>query len=174
MALSSLYRKTVISYFSSLWISRWTIEKISLFLSFYTNFCLLIHFRILTLKDLSGKPLPTALLNSQLTEQSERSLNSPVSHFSASSRGNNNMRSGLTSENVARYVLICIFFITDLEDTLWFLVKFLSKNPLIKIEVCFDGTKMWMFPVLRQKLDQAPNSIFQVCILSKENRLYID
>merc|ERR1739844_567963 len=55
--------------------------------------------RILTLKDLSGKPLPTSLL----TEQSERSLNSPVSHFSASSRGNNNMRSGLTSENVARF-----------------------------------------------------------------------
>ena len=55
--------------------------------------------RILTLKDLSGKPLPTSML---LTEQSERSLNSPVSHFSASSRGNNNMRSGLTSENVAR------------------------------------------------------------------------
>jgi len=52
--------------------------------------------RILTLKDLSGKPLPSSLL----TEQSERSLNSPVSHFSSSSRVRN---SGLTSENVARF-----------------------------------------------------------------------
>ena len=52
--------------------------------------------RILTLKDLSGKPLPTSLL----TEQSERSLNSPVSHFSSSSR---HMRGGLTSENLARF-----------------------------------------------------------------------
>ena len=55
--------------------------------------------RILTLKDLSGKPLPTSLL----TEQSERSLNSPVSHFSASSRGQPGMRGGLTSENLARF-----------------------------------------------------------------------
>ena len=36
--------------------------------------------RILTLKDLSGKPLP---MSSLLTEQSERSLNSPVSHVSS-------------------------------------------------------------------------------------------
>lgn len=55
--------------------------------------------RILTLKDLSGKPLPSILA---ATEQSERSLNSPVSHFSAGSR-NNIHRSGLTSENVARF-----------------------------------------------------------------------
>merc|ERR1712029_1292010 len=52
--------------------------------------------RILTLKDLSGKPLPTSLLS----EQSERSLNSPVSHFSSSSR---HMQGGLTSENLARF-----------------------------------------------------------------------
>ena len=58
--------------------------------------------RILTLKDLSGKPLPTSLL----TEQSERSLNSPVSHFSAASssgRRGHARTSGLTSENVARF-----------------------------------------------------------------------
>ena len=54
--------------------------------------------RILTLKDLSGKPLPTSLL----TEQSERSLNSPVSHVSSGSR-HGRLRGGLTSENVARF-----------------------------------------------------------------------
>ena len=54
--------------------------------------------RILTLKDLSGKPLPTSML---LTEQSERSLNSPVSHISSGSR--HRLRGGLTSENVARF-----------------------------------------------------------------------
>ncbi len=65
---------------------------------------------ILTLGDLSGKPLPhTALL------ESERSLNSPVSHISgASSRsrsrhsparhlGSSGGSRGLTSENVARF-----------------------------------------------------------------------
>ena len=51
--------------------------------------------RILTLGDLSGKPLPSALL----TEQSERSLNSPLSHISSA----HSMSRGLTSENVARF-----------------------------------------------------------------------
>ncbi len=60
--------------------------------------------RILTLKDLSEKPLPTSLL----TEQSERSLNSPVSHLSSGSRhmhpgGCGGGNRGLTSENVARF-----------------------------------------------------------------------
>ena len=55
--------------------------------------------RILTLKDLSGKPLP---MSSLLTEQSERSLNSPVSHVS-SAGSRHRLRGGLTSENVARF-----------------------------------------------------------------------
>ena len=53
------------------------------------------HPRILTLGDLSGKPLPPSLL----TEQSEPSLNSPVSHVSSSV----SQTRGLTSENVARF-----------------------------------------------------------------------
>lgn len=57
--------------------------------------------RILTLGDLSGKRLPPGLL----AEQSERSLNSPVSHVSSGSRHSrhHNNRGGLTSENVARF-----------------------------------------------------------------------
>ena len=38
--------------------------------------------RILTLKDLSGKPLPPSLFAAPTTEQSERSLASPLSHMS--------------------------------------------------------------------------------------------
>ena len=56
--------------------------------------------RILTLGDLSGKRLPPGLL----AEQSERSLNSPVSHVSSGSRhSRHHNRGGLTSENVARF-----------------------------------------------------------------------
>ena len=57
--------------------------------------------RILTLGDLSGKTLPPGLL----VEQSERSLNSPVSHISSGSRNSHHIqnRGGLTSENVARF-----------------------------------------------------------------------
>jgi len=54
--------------------------------------------RILTLGDLSGKTLPPGLL----VEQSERSLNSPISHVSSNSRHSHHHR-GLTSENVARF-----------------------------------------------------------------------
>lgn len=55
--------------------------------------------RILTLGDLTGKPLPTALL----VEQSERSLNSPVSHISSAIDGRMSHSRGLTSENVAKF-----------------------------------------------------------------------
>ncbi len=63
--------------------------------------------RILTLGDLSGKSLPPGLL----VEQSERSLNSPVSHVSSNSRQSHRhhlqqqqqQHRGLTSENVARF-----------------------------------------------------------------------
>ena len=60
--------------------------------------------RILTLGDLSGKPLPPTLL----AEQSERSLNSPISHISSASAGRHSHHmkqgsGGLTSENVARF-----------------------------------------------------------------------
>ncbi len=58
--------------------------------------------RILTLGDLSGKSLPPGLL----VEQSERSLNSPVSHISSNSRHSHHHgggHRGLTSENVARF-----------------------------------------------------------------------
>ena len=56
--------------------------------------------RILHLGDLSGKSLPPGLL----VEQSERSLNSPVSHVSSNSRhSHHHNHRGLTSENVARF-----------------------------------------------------------------------
>ena len=58
--------------------------------------------RILHLGDLSGKSLPPGLL----VEQSERSLNSPVSHVSSNSRHSHRQQQhhrGLTSENVARF-----------------------------------------------------------------------
>ncbi|XP_059080013.1 cadherin-related tumor suppressor-like [Tigriopus californicus] len=60
--------------------------------------------RILTLGDLSGKPMPPTLMS----EQSERSLHSPISHLSSSrSSRHRSPRSrhqrGLTSENVARF-----------------------------------------------------------------------
>lgn len=64
--------------------------------------------RILTLGDLSGKPLPPVLA---LQEQSERSMNSPVSHSSSHSHrirhhhqtSSSPHHRGLTSENVARF-----------------------------------------------------------------------
>ena len=57
--------------------------------------------RIVNLGDLSGKGLPPGLL----AEQSERSLNSPVSHVSSASRHSHIPlpNRGLTSENVARF-----------------------------------------------------------------------